>query len=134
MTTLPNLETLAEPAIGTELVYVWHPVAGSGKRPISHFTKFFLGNSTATPIGFYGVTPVPQAGEAAQAAISLTIGAAVVGTAATQTTPYGYATQAQADALVARVNQLRTDMTAAFGLLLAIRAALVAVGLIKGSA
>jgi hypothetical protein len=134
MTTIPNLETLAEPAISTELLPVWHPVAGTGKRPLSHITKFILGYGPGSSLGFYGAAPVTQIGEAAQGSITLTIGAAVVTTAATQTTPYGYATQAQADALVARVNQLRSDMTAAFGLLLAIRAALVAIGLIKGSA
>lgn len=63
-------------------------------------------------LSFYGAAPIVQRAGAAQAA--------VVTTAATQSTPYGYATQAQADALVALVNELR--------------AAMVALGLIKGAA
>jgi hypothetical protein len=41
-----------------------------------------------------------------------TIGAAVVTTAATQTTPYGYATQAQADDIVTRLNTIRAALIA----------------------
>jgi ABC-type uncharacterized transport system substrate-binding protein len=42
----------------------------------------------------------------AKAAVQAAPGADVVGTAATQTTPWGFATQAQADDLVTRVNEL----------------------------
>lgn len=63
-------------------------------------------------LSFYGAAPIVQPVGAAQAA--------VVTTAATQTTPYGFATQAQADALVTLVNAMRT--------------ALVNLGLIKGAA
>ena len=62
--------------------------------------------------GFYGATPIVQRTGATQAA--------VVTTAATSTTPYGFASAAQADAIVTLVNELR--------------AALVALGMIKGSA
>lgn len=48
--------------------------------------------------------------------------------------PWGFATQAQADALVARVNELKTLSEAEKVLLNEIRAALVQLGLIKGSA
>ena len=41
-----------------------------------------------------------------------TVGAAVVDTAATTTTPYGYATQAQADAIVTRLNEIRAALIA----------------------
>lgn len=71
-----------------------------------------VGTATGQKLGFHNATPVVQRAGAAQAA--------VVTTAATQTTPYGFATQAQADALVTLVNELR--------------AALVEKGLIKGSA
>lgn len=48
---------------------------------------------------------------AAGAAAVTTVGAAVAGTAATNSTPYGFA-QAQADAIVANVNALRVDVLA----------------------
>ena len=71
-----------------------------------------LGTAASQKLGFFNATPVVQPSGAAQAA--------VVTTAATQTTPWGFATQAQADGIVAELNALRT--------------ALVALGLLKGSA
>lgn len=71
-----------------------------------------MGLSTTEKISFYGVTPIVQRSGAAQAAVSTT--------ASTSTTPYGYATTTQADAIVTLVNELR--------------AALVANGLISGAA
>lgn len=70
-----------------------------------------MGLSTTEKISFYGVTPIVQRSGAAQAAVSTT--------ASTATTPYGYATTTQADAIVTLVNELR--------------AALVANGLISGA-
>ena len=71
-----------------------------------------IGTATSQKIGFYNVTPIVQPSGASQAAVATT--------AATNTTPYGYTTAAQADALVTLVNKIRTD--------------LVSLGLIKGSA
>lgn len=59
-----------------------------------------------------GTLPVGMRSGAAQAAVTTT--------AATSTTPYGFATAAQADAVVTLVNELR--------------ATLVAAGIIKGAA
>ena len=70
-----------------------------------------LGQSTTDTIAFYGVTPIVQRGGAAQAAVSTT--------AVTSTTPFGFGTSTQAQAVVTLVNELR--------------AALVAVGLIAGA-
>lgn len=71
-----------------------------------------VGQSATDKVGFFGVTAVVQPSDANQAA---------VGTAsATATSPYGFATSTQADAIVTLVNQLRSD--------------LVSLGLIKGSA
>lgn len=67
---------------------------------------------TGEKLGILGATPVVRRVGADQAA--------VVTTTATNSSPYGYATQAQANAIVTLVNE--------------IRAALVAVGIIKGSA
>ena len=54
-------------------------------------------------------------------------------TAATQTTPWGFATQAQADALTTRINQLVADNANLITLVNELRAAQVEKGLIKGS-
>lgn len=70
------------------------------------------GISTSEKLAFHGSTPVIQRTGAAQAAVATT--------AATNVVPYGYTTQAQADAIVTLVNE--------------IRAALVQIGIIKGSA
>lgn len=70
-----------------------------------------LGQSITDLIAFYGVTPIAQRAGSAQAAVTTT--------AATTTTPYGYATSTQADGIVTLLNEMR--------------AALVALGLIKGA-
>ena len=92
-----------------------------------------IGTAVATKLGFHNSTPVIQRAGAAQAAVTSTVGAAVVTTAATITTPYGYA-QDQADAIVANVNTLRVDLLATVALANECRAALVEKGLIKGAA
>lgn len=71
-----------------------------------------LGASITDTISFYGVTPIAQRAGAAQAAVGTT--------AATTTTPWGFGSSTQADAIVTLVNEMR--------------AAMVAVGLIKGAA
>lgn len=60
---------------------------------------FVLGPNTTDLIGFYGKTPVARS-----AAITLP-----AATASTNTTPYGYTTAAQADAIV---TSLRACLTA----------------------
>ncbi len=71
-----------------------------------------IGTATTQKLAFYNSTPIVQRSGAAQAAVATT--------AATNVAPFGYTTQAQADAIVTLVNELR--------------AAMVALGLIKGSA
>lgn len=71
-----------------------------------------LGQSTTDKISFYGATPIVQRSGAAQAAVTTT--------AATTTSPWGFSTSTQADAIVTLLNE--------------IRATLVAVNLFKGSA
>ena len=71
-----------------------------------------VGSSASALVGFWGASPIVQPSGAAQAAVATT--------ASTNTSPYGYTTSAQADAIVALVNSLR--------------AALVAAGIIKGAA
>jgi hypothetical protein len=60
-------------------------------------TKF--GTATNQKIGFYNAAPIAQRSGAAQAAAAVT--------AATNVTPFGYTTAAQADAIVTLVNELR---------------------------
>lgn len=71
-----------------------------------------LGQSSTDKIAFHNATPAVMRSGAAQAAVATT--------GATNTTPYGFTTAAQADAIVTLLNE--------------IRAALVEKGLIKGSA
>lgn len=71
-----------------------------------------IGTATTQKLGFYNATPIAQRSGSAQAAIDAT--------GATQTTPWGYSTEAQANAIVTLANELR--------------AWAVAQGFIKGSA
>jgi len=52
----------------------------------------------------------------------------------TNSSPWGFSSQSDFDDLVTRVNELRADMIGVHKLLMAIRTALVNLGLIKGSA
>ena len=58
-------------------------------------------------LGFYGATPVDQPASASQAAVTTT--------AATSSTPFGY-TEAQANAIVTLVNEIR-DVLVELGLM-----------------
>ena len=71
-----------------------------------------IGQSTSEKVGFYGTTPIVQRVGSAQAAVATT--------GSTTTSPKGYTTKTQANAIVTLVNE--------------VRAALVAVGIIKGAA
>lgn len=70
-----------------------------------------LGAAAADLVGMYGATPIAQRTSASQAAVTTT--------ASTTTSPAGYSTTTQANAIVTLVNELR--------------AAMVAIGMIKGS-
>lgn len=72
---------------------------------------YTVGRTPTTKVAFHGADPVARRAGASQAAVATT--------AATSTTPFGY-TEAQANAIIALLNE--------------IRAALVEKGIIKGSA
>lgn len=91
-----------------------------------------LGESPSAKVGFYGSQGSAQRNGSAQAAVSATVGTAVATDAATNSSPYGF-TQTQADALVARVNQLRADVLALTTLANELRTALLNLNLIAGS-
>lgn len=71
-----------------------------------------IGTTSSQKFAFHAATPVTQRAGASQVAVATT--------ASTNTTPFGYTTSAQADAIVTLVNE--------------IRATLVEKGLMKGSA
>jgi len=77
-----------------------------------------LGQSTTDKVSLYGVTPVVQAdaytqtySTAARTVPDATV-AAVDTTAATATSPYGYAGAAQANAIPVAINALAADVLA----------------------
>lgn len=70
-----------------------------------------VGSAATSTIGFYGAAPVAQRTSSAQAAVATT--------AASTATPWGFTTSTQANGVITLLNE--------------IQAALVALGLIKGS-
>ncbi len=115
---LASLGALADPVpVGNGGTGVATAVLGAGALlansavVLGTATGCQLATAANQKISFHGATRVVQRDSSAVPA--------VVTTAATQTTPFGFATGAQADALVALVNELR--------------AALVEKGIIKGS-
>lgn len=75
-----------------------------------------VGGIASAKVGFFGTAPIvktsayTQTYSTASRTHAAPTAAAVATTAATQTTPYGFTTQAQADALVAEHNKLVTDL------------------------
>lgn len=93
-----------------------------------------LGDATTDHIGLFGATPVVQPAGAAQAAVAAGAITPLVTTAATQTTPWGFASEAQAEAIATQVNLVITQGAALVALANAIRTALLNLGAIKGAA
>jgi|WetSurMetagenome_2_1015567.scaffolds.fasta_scaffold19130_6 hypothetical protein len=92
-----------------------------------------IGDAATDTVGFYGATPVAQPATTAQSVVASTAITTAVSTAATSTAPYGFATAAQGDAVVAAVNSLIARQAAVVTLVNQIRADLVTLGLLKGS-
>lgn len=61
---------------------------------------YTVGQSATDKVGFYGATPIVQPSGASQAA--------VLTTAATTTSPHGFATGTQADGIVTLLNEIRS--------------------------
>jgi len=95
---------------------------------------YSVGTAATDKVGFYGATPAVQPAATAQSAIATTAITTVVTTAATSTTPYGFTTSTQADAIVAAVNSLISRVSADVTLTNQVRSDLVTLGIIKGSA
>jgi nucleoside permease NupC len=92
-----------------------------------------VGQSTSDKVSFYGVTPIVQRSSSNQAAVATTAITAPATTASISTAHYGY-TSTQADAISAAVANLVTRVAANTTLVNELRAALVALGAIKGAA
>ena len=105
----------------------------AGEQISINATGVNITDAAADKVGFHGTAPVAQRTSSDQAAVTKGTGAALATTAATQTTPWGFATQAQADALTTRINQLVADNANLITLVNELRAAQVEKGLIKGS-
>lgn len=79
--------------------------AGVTMQVASGTTLTFTVGTDLTVVAKFGCNgATPQAAAA--------VGAAVINTAATNSSPYGYATQAQADDIVARINSIRAALIA----------------------
>lgn len=113
-----RVNTTNDIVVGTDCRFLMND--GVGLLNLGEGVKMDFGTVTGSVIGqavnrkfaFHGSTPVIQRSGASQVV--------VVTTASTQTTPFGFSTQAQADSIVTLVNE--------------IRATLVEKGLMKGAA
>jgi hypothetical protein len=93
-----------------------------------------LGTAVGQKLGFWNATPIVQPAAAGQGAVTATVGSAVATNSATNSTPFGYVSDTQADAIVTNVNALRVDVLALNTLVGALRTALVNAGIAKGGA
>lgn len=96
-----------------------------------------VGQSTSDKVSFYGVTPIVQRSSASQAAVATTAISAVDSTvpvAITSTTTGAYGLgSSQAISLITTVNLINARQASVVTLVNELRAALVALGAIKGS-
>jgi len=86
-----------------------------------------LGNASTDTLGFYGATLTTQ--PAAISAVTTATLTSVTTTAASSTTPYGYTTSTQADAIVATLNAVAVRCAALTTEGNALQAAVKALGL-----
>ena len=105
-------------------------ISGGGTHP----DGVQLGGTTAEKVSFHDQEPTAQVAHADQGAVTKTVGAAVATTAATNSTPYGYTTAAQADDIVTRLNQAIVDIGALETLVNRLRTEIVNKGIMKGAA
>ena len=120
MTTLPNLNAASDEAEESELLYTVQ-AAGPRKRTFGSIWRNVLGRSAAAQRAFFGASPVSQPASANQSAVSATPISATAGASYTSTEQQ-------------MINDLKAKVNAQTVLLNQMRADLVALGLIKGSA
>lgn len=110
---------------------------------VSNFTEYgqkvispaLIGTAATDKVGFYGTTPATQPTSANQAAVTVTAVTALATTvfSAVDTGKWGFSSSTVAKTFQPRINQCVVDIGAINTELTAIRSALVALGLIKGS-
>ena len=93
-----------------------------------------IGTAVTQKLGLWNATPVIQPKSADQADQGSLTSSAIGDLGSTTTTPWGYDSEAHADAVHTAIDQLVADVAALDTLLTAIRTALVAAGLMKGAA
>lgn len=92
-----------------------------------------LGQSSTDLIGFWGATPIVQPSATNQGAVTSTAIVAPSNTASTSTTPFGFTTSTQFNALLGAVNSMVVSVNSLLISQNQSRTDLVALGLIKGS-
>jgi hypothetical protein len=96
---------------GTALTYMRSDAAPALSLTVPYtFTNTLTAAGITSSTSLVATTGFGCNSKTAQTAV--TAGAAVVNTAATNVVPYGYATQAQADDIVTRLNTIRTALIA----------------------
>ena len=123
----------ADPAAGTIPVgyLALNLTTGTLKRHAGGYVwEIVIGGSASQKIGFWGATPVVQPAGAAQAAVTLGNTDGEIGGLVVSDPP----TQAEVQALRDRAEELADDVRALSALVHALRAALLAVGVVKGGA
>jgi hypothetical protein len=122
----------ADPSSGTVPTgyLILNVTQGTCKRHTGGYVWETQVGGTGGKVGFYGATPVTQPAGASQAAVTLTNTDGVIGGLTISDPP----TQAEVQALRDACEELADDVRALETLVHAMRAALVAVGVLKGSA
>ena len=122
----------ADPSSGTIPTgyLILNVTQGTLKRHAGGYSWETIVGATGGKIGFYGVTPVTQPAGADQAAVTLGNTDGEIGGLTISDPP----TQAEVQALRDKCEELADDVRALSTLVHALRAALVAVGVLKGSA
>jgi len=111
-------------------------VANTQNITFSQSTGTKIGTNTAEKIAFWNATPIArpsaytQTFSTADKTHAARTSAATATTASTQTTPWGFSTQAQADAIVTNLNAVRADLDDTAQLLNSVIDDLQALGLV----
>jgi hypothetical protein len=92
-----------------------------------------IGTSASNFVGFYGFTPVVQPSGTNQAAVTSTAITGPSNTASTSTTPFGFVTSTQFNAVLQAVNSMVGSVNSLLVWQNQTRTDLVALGLQKGS-
>ncbi len=92
------------------------------------------GVTSLSTVGFFGATATAQPAGTNQQAVTSTAIAGASATVVTSTTPFGFSTSTQATSVLTAVSSTAAIVTSLLLEVDAIRSALVALGLMKGSA